>query len=340
MNVGIIGGTGYTGLELIRILLSHNDVNISVITSKANAGKKISDLYPYLKGVFEKKLVPFSVNEFKKAKIDLAFLCLPHGESMAIVPKLISSGIKVIDLAADFRFNDKKIYEKWYKQKHKSSALLKKSIYGLSEINREKIRSSDLIANPGCYATVSILSLYPLVKENIINKDFIIINALSGVSGAGKKVASETSFLNVNENLSAYKVAEHRHTPEINEMLKAKVNFTPHLLPVNRGIFMSAYAYLKPKVDYVAISNIYERYYKNEKFIQLLSRDKFPSLNEVKGTNNCAIGFKVNEETRTVIIISTIDNLIKGASGQAVQNMNIMMDYNEEEGLINKGLFP
>ena len=340
MKIGIVGATGYTGIELIRILLSHSEADISIITSETNAGVKISELYPNLLGIFDKKLVSFNVQEFKREKIELAFLCVPHGKSMSIVPELNSLGIKVIDLGADYRFKDYKIYEKWYKLNHLSPELLSKSVYGLPKIFRNKIKKAKIVGNPGCYTTASILSLYQMVNEGLVDKEFIVIDALSGVSGAGKKITPETNFLNVNEDVSAYKVVEHRHTPEITSLLKAKINFTPHLVPLNRGILVTAYAYLKKKMNNKNILQVYKNYYGTEKFIKILEQDMYPKLSDVKGTNNCIIGFKLKEDTKSIIVVAAIDNLVKGASGQAVQNMNVMSNFKEEEGLINKGIIP
>ena len=337
MKVSIIGATGYTGAELVKILLKHPQVEIETITSQSFANKKISEIYPWL----NTDLVCQELNIDKIAlSSSFIFAALPHQTSMKIIGELYSKREKIIDLSADFRFTDPLIYEEWYGIPHQKRELLKKSVYGLPELYREKIREACLVANPGCYPTSSILALAPLVNNDIIKENSIIIDAKSGVTGAGRALSLATHFPEVNENVRAYQVKGHRHTPEIEEQLsklakrKIIITFVPHLIPINRGILSTCYAALKQKTDTNDLLKLYQDFYKEEPFVEILPRGKFPQTKEVLNSNRCRIGITVNERTGKAIIISAIDNLSKGAATQAVQNMNIMCGFEETMGLV------
>ena len=336
MKVSVIGATGYTGAELVKILLKHPQVEIETITSQSFANKKISEIYPSL-------ITDLVCQELNINKIALSssfiFTALPHQTSMEIVGKLHSGGKKIIDLSADFRFTDPLIYEEWYGTPHQKRELLKKAIYGLPELYREKISRAHLVANPGCYPTSSILALAPLVNNDLIKGNSIIVDAKSGVSGAGRALSLATHFPEVNENVRAYQVKGHRHTPEIEEQLSKLttreiiITFVPHLVPINRGILCTCYAAIKQKTDTKDLLKLYQDFYKEEPFVEILPQGRFPQTKEVLNSNRCRIGITVNEKSGRAIIISAIDNLAKGAATQAVQNMNIMCGFEETMGL-------
>jgi N-acetyl-gamma-glutamyl-phosphate reductase len=337
MKVSVIGATGYTGAELVKILLKHPQVEIETITSQSFANRKISEIYPSL-------ITDLVCQELNINKIALSssfiFTALPHRISMEIVGKLHSRGKKIIDLSADFRFIDPLIYEEWYGTPHQKKELLKKAIYGLPELYREKISRARLVANPGCYPTSSILALAPLVSNDLIKGNSIIIDAKSGVTGAGRALSLATHFPEVNENVRAYQVKGHRHTPEIEEQLSKLttreiiITFVPHLVPINRGILCTCYAALKQKTDTKDLLKLYQDFYKEEPFVEILPQGRFPQTKEVLDSNRCRIGITVNERSGRAIIISAIDNLAKGAATQAAQNMNIMCGFEETMGLI------
>ena len=336
MKVSVIGATGYTGAELVKILLKHPQVEIETITSQSFANKKISEIYPSL-------ITDLVCQELNINKIALSssfiFTALPHRISMEIVGKLHSRGKKIIDLSADFRFIDPLIYEEWYGTPHQKKELLKRAIYGLPELYREKISRARLVANPGCYPTSSILALAPLVNSDSTKENDIIIDAKSGVTGAGRTLSLATHFPEVNENTRAYQVVGHRHIPEIEEQLsklakrKIIITFVPHLVPINRGILCTCYAALKQKTDTKDLLKLYQDFYKEEPFVEILPQGRFPQTKEVLDSNRCRIGITVNERSGRAIIISAIDNLAKGAATQAVQNMNIMCGFKETMGL-------
>ncbi|MBI3755984.1 MAG: N-acetyl-gamma-glutamyl-phosphate reductase [Deltaproteobacteria bacterium] len=341
IKTAILGGSGYTGFELLRILANHPQAEVVAITSRQHKGTHVETVFPGLKNVSKLKFQnPANFNSFSKA--DIVFSCLPHHASMEIVPDILKNGKRVIDLSADFRLKDAKVYEAWY-GKHIAKGLLKKAVYGLPEIYRDKIKHAELVANPGCYPTGAILGLAPAIEAGIIDTNSIIIDSKSGVSGAGRAASPDTSFAEVNEGFKAYKVGEHRHTPEIEQGLSLiagkniKVTFTPHLLPVNRGILSTIYAKVKSQNSKVKTQNIidlYKKHYGGEFFIRIMSEGTFPNISQVKGSNFCDIGLKLDERTGRLIIVTAIDNLVKGASGQAVQNMNIMFGLPETTGLI------
>ena len=339
INVAIIGSTGYTGYELVKILAKHPNVNIKYITSRSNKNEIYTNIYPQLKNILaDIKCVEDDIDKISK-EVDVIFLALPHCVSSAKINKDILDKNKIIDLSADFRLKNLTIYEQWY-CKHNSPELLKNAVYGLTEIYREQINTAKLIANAGCYTTCSILTLYPLLKYNLIDVDNIIIDAKSGVSGSGRSVSFNSMFCENNENVKAYKIASHRHTPEIEQELSIacnkniQVQFTPHLIPMNKGILTTCYAKLKTNLSEMEIRNIYKEQYKNDYFVRILDENFFPETKFVINTNFIDIQIKVDERTNNIIAIGAIDNLIKGASGQAVQNMNIMFGFDEKTALL------
>jgi len=345
IKVFICGGSGYTGGELLRILSNHPEVFVAGVTSERSAGKSVKDLFPQLHNyanlVYE-HLNP--IENLKKA--DLFFMALPHGESQRAVDFFFQHGKKVIDLSADYRLRDPGTYEKWYNVRHAFQATLRRAVYGLPEIYRNKIKKAKLIANPGCYPTGAILGLLPALRNTLIDISSIVIDSKSGTSGAGRKADVFVSYCEVNEGFKAYAIGTHRHTPEIEQELslvsgkEIVVNFTPHLLPVDRGILTTIYAPLIKKMSVHDIVQKYRDAYKKEPFVRVLEYGLFPNIKYVRGSNFCDIGLKVNERTNTMIIVTAIDNLVKGASGQAVHNMNIMMGFDEKAGLGSMALFP
>jgi len=338
VNIGIIGVTGYAGEILIEILLKHPNIRIVNISAKIDLPQRISEIFPKFKNRLDLICAEPDLKEIA-ARCDLVFLALPHTVSMEIAPKLLASGKKVIDLSADYRLKDTKIYEKFYNTKHKDKIHLKGAIYGLPEIYRSKIKSAKLIANPGCYPTVCILALAPLVSLGLIDINSIIIDAKSGVTGAGRKIAEGFLFSEINEDFKAYKVNMHQHSPEINQELsnlagkKIKVTFVPHLLPLNRGILATIYVNKtqNSKRKTQNLVSLYKRFYKDEAFVRIREEGVYPRIKDVVGTNFCDIGIK--DSQNSVIIVACIDNLLKGASGQAVQNMNLMYKFPEQMGL-------
>lgn len=338
VNVGIIGATGYTGEELINILLRHPQVRITSVSAKLDKPKKISEIFPRFKTRLDIVCSEPKIEEIV-SKTDLVFLATPHTVSMEIVPELLKAKRRVIDLSADYRIKDIRIYEKFYQTSHKDKSHLAEAVYGLPEIYRVKIKEARLVANPGCYPTGVILALAPLVAFGIIDLNSIIIDAKSGTTGAGRKLAEGFLFSEVNEDFKAYKINTHQHIPEINQELtkiagkKVSVTFVPHLLPLNRGILTTIYVRnIQKKQSNQSIINLYKKFYKKEPFIRIRQEGDFPRLKEVVGTNFCDIGIRVEKEL--IIIISAIDNLLKGASGQAVQNMNIMYNFAEYSALL------
>ena len=344
INAGIIGVTGYAGEELLDILLRHPSVRITDISAKLEKPQEISEIFPKFKGRIELICKKPDLKE-TVSKCDLVFLALPHTVSMGMVPLLMKAGKRVIDLSADYRLKDTKIYEKFYNTKHKDKLNLPQAIYGLPELYRTKIKNAKLIANPGCYPTVSILALAPLAAFNLIELDSIIIDAKSGVTGAGRKIVEGFLFSEVNEDFKAYKVNAHQHAPEINQELsklggrKISVTFVPHLLPVNRGILATIYVKKNQKSlpsrqagKNQNLIDLYKKFYKKEPFVRIRDEGDFPQLKDVVGTNFCDITIK--DEADKVIIVAAIDNLLKGASGQAVQNMNIMYNFPEYTALL------
>lgn len=343
IRAGVLGATGYAGAELVRLLASHKDTEIAMLASKTYAGQKMSEVYPSLRGVCDVVLEEADA-ETAAQKCDVVFTALPHGVSNEVISALYEKGLKVIDLSGDFRYNDIETYEKWYQVKHSCPELLKVSVYGLCELHREEIKKARLVGNPGCYTTCSILGLAPLLKNNAIDTKNIIIDAKSGVSGAGRGLGQAYHFCECTETMKAYKVATHRHTSEIEQELsliageEITLSFTPHLVPMKRGIFATEYANLKKPYTKVELLKMYHDFYQNEKFVRIYD-NALPENNHVTGSNFVDIGLTVDERLGRVIVISNIDNLIKGAAGQAVQNMNLMFGLPEDEGLSGAGYY-
>jgi len=345
LKVGICGASGYTGIELLRILSGHSGVEVTCVTSEKSAGRRVVDLFPHLHGY--ENLVYEPLNKEKLlGRADLFFLALPHGESQEAVHLFFRSGKKVIDLSADYRLRDSRVYEQWYGVPHNFGATLGKAVYGLPELYRSKIRKAALIANPGCYPTSAILGLLPAFRKGLVDPSSIIVDSKSGTSGAGRKADVALTFCEVNEGFKAYGIGTHRHTPEIEQELSVLagkqifIDFTPHLLPVNRGILTTIYARLTKKTDTAAVHKIYAAQYGKEPFVKVLEGGNLPNIQRVRGSNFCEVGLKVNDRTNTLVIVTAIDNLVKGASGQAVHNMNLMMGFEETEGLKSHALFP
>lgn len=345
IKVGIIGATGYAGSELVRILLGHKEAEIQWYGSRSYIDQKYASIY---QNFFELVDASCMENQMETMadQVDVIFTATPQGLCASLINEEILSKTKVIDLSADFRIKDVKVYEEWYKLEHKSPQYIKEAVYGLCEINREDVKHARLVANPGCYTTCSILTCYPLVKEGLIDPNSLIIDAKSGTSGAGRGAKVDNLFCEVNENMKAYGVATHRHTPEIEEQLgyacgqEIRVNFTPHLVPMNRGILATAYASLKKEVTYEEVKAVYDKYYQQEKFVRVLEKDVCPQTKWVEGSNYVDVNFKIDPRTNRIIMLGAIDNLVKGAAGQAVQNMNLMFGLKESEGLELVPMFP
>ena len=350
IRAGIIGATGYAGNELVRLLMGHREVEIKWYGSKSYIDQKYADVYRNMFQLVDDVCMDDNMEELA-AQVDVIFTATPQGFLAGILTEEILKRAKVIDLSADFRIKDVAVYEKWYQIRHKSPQFIEEAVYGLCEVNREQIRGARLVANPGCYTTCSILTAYPLIREGLIDPDTLIIDAKSGTSGAGRGAKLPNLFCEVNENMKAYGVASHRHTPEIEEQLgyaagrKLMVNFTPHLVPMNRGILVTEYASLTRRADGTLpgaeeLLAAYEKYYAQEHFIRVLGAGACPETKWVEGSNYVDIGFQVDERTERVILMGALDNLVKGAAGQAVQNMNLLFGFDEMEGLRQVPMFP
>ena len=342
IRVGVLGATGYAGAELVRLLCSHKDTEITMLASKTYAGQKMSDIFTSLRGICDIVLEEADA-DVAAAKCDVVFTALPHGVSHEVIKELHSKGLKVIDLSGDFRYNDIKVYEEWYGVEHACPELLAESVYGLCELHREEIKKATLIGNPGCYTTCSILGLAPLMANGAVETKNIIIDAKSGVSGAGRGLALQTHFAECTETMKAYKIATHRHTSEIEQELSLLagedivLSFTPHLVPMKRGILVTEYANLKKPYTKEELLDMYKEFYKDEKFVRVL--DTLPEVKNITGSNYVDIGLTVDTRLNRVIVVATIDNLIKGAAGQALQNMNLLFDLPEYEGLNMPGYY-
>ena len=345
IKAGIIGATGYAGAEIVRLLMGHPEVEIKWLGSRSYIDQRYADIYRNMFQIVEDICKDDNLDKLAE-EVDVIFTATPQGFCASVINEEILSKVKVIDLSADFRIKDVATYEKWYGIEHKSPEYIKEAVYGLCEINREDIKKARLVANPGCYTTCSILSLYPLVKESLIDPSTIIIDAKSGTSGAGRGAKVDNLFCEVNENMKAYGVATHRHTPEIEEQLgyaagqEIVLNFTPHLVPMNRGILVTAYANLKEKVSYETVKAAYDKYYEKEKFVRVLEKDVCTQTKWVEGSNYVDVNFKIDERTGRVIVMGALDNLVKGAAGQAVQNMNLVFGLDESTGLDLVPMFP
>jgi N-acetyl-gamma-glutamyl-phosphate reductase len=345
IRVGVYGASGYTGQELLRHLLFHPEVAVAAITSRRYAGAPLADVYPVFQGLTDLTYMDASPDEFSRLA-DIIFLALPHGVSMAVAPAFLEAGKKVIDLSADFRLRNNEDYERWY-GKHAAPAWLAKAVYGIPELYRDSIRKAGLVANPGCYPTSVILGLAPLLRAGWIDTASIIVDAKSAVSGAGREPQVASLFCEVNEGFKAYKVGgQHRHIPEMEQELSVlagggiRISFTPHLLPVNRGILSTIYGNLLRDETPEALTDLYRRHYRDEPFVRICKPGAFPNISSVCGSNRCDIGVTVDQRTKRVIILSAIDNLIKGAAGQAIQNMNLMCGFSEDTGLTGIARFP
>ncbi len=345
IKVGIIGATGYAGGELVRILTGHKDAEIKWYGSRSYIDKKYADVYQNMFQIVDAVCMDDNMEELAD-QVDVIFTATPQGLCASLVNEEILSKTKIIDLSADFRLKDVNIYEEWYKIEHKAPQFIEEAVYGLCEVNREDIKEARLVANPGCYTTCSILTAYPLAKEGLIDMDTLIIDAKSGTSGAGRGAKLPNLYCEVNENIKAYGVATHRHTPEIEGQLgyaagrQVTLNFTPHLVPMNRGILATEYAKLTKNVSWDDVKAVYDKYYKEEKFVRVLEKDVCPETKWVEGSNYVDIGFKIDPRTGRIIMMGAIDNLVKGAAGQAVQNMNLMFGLKESEGLELVPMFP
>ncbi len=343
IKAGVLGATGYAGIELVRLLCSHPEVSLELLGSKSFAGQKISDVYQSFRHVLDKECEEVSVE--RAAGCDIVFTALPHGASKTVIPALIESGLRVIDLSGDFRYDDAAVYEKWYGEKHSSPELLAESVYGLCELYRDKIKGARLIGNPGCYTTCSILGAYPLLKSGAGDSRNIIVDAKSGVTGAGRTEKLAYSFCECTENTKAYKVATHRHTSEIEQELskaagtEVMISFTPHLIPQKRGILSTIYINLKKPMTTAEAVKLYKDFYKDEKFVRVMDEGILPETKHVAGSNFVDIGVVVDERLQRAVVVSSLDNIVKGAAGQAVQNMNIMFGLREDTGLENPGFY-
>ena len=350
IKAGIIGATGYAGGELVRLLLQHKEVEIKWYGSRSYINQKYASVYGNMFQLVEDTCLDDNMEELAK-QVDVIFTATPQGFCASVINDSILSRTKIIDLSADFRIKDVSVYEKWYGINHKAPQYIEEAVYGLCEINREKTKGARLVANPGCYTTCSILTAYPLVKEGLIDPQTLIIDAKSGTSGAGRGAKVNNLYCEVNENIKAYGVATHRHTPEIEEQLgyaagkEILVNFTPHLVPMNRGILVTEYATLTKKTDgslptYEEIRAVYDKYYADEYFVRVLEKNVCPETKWVEGSNFVDVNFKIDERTGRIIMMGALDNIVKGAAGQAVQNMNLMFGLDEKEGLELVPMFP
>jgi len=344
IKVGIYGASGYTGQELLKILVRHPEAEVVALTSRKYTGMPVSDVYPAFTGLTKQSYIDASADEVA-SRCDMVFLAVPHGQAMEVAPRFVQQGVKVVDLSADYRLRDVAVYEEWYRP-HTSAEFLSQAIYGMPELYRSEIKDATLVANPGCYPTGAILGLAPALRGNVIDTASIIIDSKSGVSGAGREAQVGTLFCEVNEGFKAYKIGAHRHTPEIDQELSSlaggevSASFVPHLVPANRGILSTIYARLTADISYTDVLEMYQSFYGEEPFVRVYGDGMYPNIAYVKGSNYCDIGLVLDAKKRRVIIITAIDNLVKGAAGQAVQNMNLMCGFPEDMGLQLVSLFP
>lgn len=345
IKVGIIGSTGYAGQEIVRILLQHPEAEIVWYGSRSYIDEKYSSVFGNMVDLVDEKCLGEDMDALA-AKVDVIFTATPQGLCSTLVNEKILSQTKIIDLSADFRIKDVAKYEQWYGITHPSPEFIEEAVYGLCEVNREQIRSARLLANPGCFPTCSTLSIYPLAKEGLIDMKTVIVDAKSGVSGAGRGAKVQNLYCEVNESIKAYGITSHRHTPEIEDQLSyasgenVTINFTPHLVPMNRGILTTSYATLKQSVSSDELRAIYQKYYEQEYFVRVLDPEVYPETRWVEGSNFVDVNFKIDERTKRVIMLGAIDNVVKGAAGQAVQNMNLMFGLKENTGLQIVPMFP
>jgi len=344
LKVAVVGASGYTGVELLRILIGHPEVEICCVTSRQHEGLPINQVFPSLSGFCELLCEPLDIAAIAQ-RADLVFTALPHKTAMEVVPDFLAAGCRVVDLSADYRLKDRAVYEQWYQQ-HNSPELFSEAVYGLPELYAGQLRSARLVANPGCYPTSVILALAPLLEKHLIDPKSLIVDSKSGASGAGRGAKLGSLFCEVNEGFKAYGIASHRHTPEMEQELcglagcDIRLNFTPHLLPVNRGILSTCYADLLEEKTTEDLLELYQQRYSGEDFVRVMPVGQLPNIAYVRGTNFCDIGLVSDQKTGRVIVVSAIDNLVKGAAGQAVQNMNIMYDFHKALGLGIVPTFP
>ncbi len=344
IRAGVLGGTGYAGIEVVRLLLQHPEVTITRIVSQSYAGKKISEVYPNLTGICDLVCSALDADDIAK-NCDVVFTALPHGASKEVIPALFQKGLKVIDLSGDFRYNDAEVYEKWYGQPHSDPKLLSQAVYGLCELHRDEIKNARLIGNPGCYTTCSIMGLAPLVKAGVVDNKSLIIDAKSGVTGAGRGLNLPNLFCECTETMKAYKIATHRHTSEIEQELSLlagediMLSFTPHLAPMKRGILATCYANLTENHSADELIELYKEFYKDEPFVRIYENGTLPEVKHIAGSNYIGIGLVVDERLQRVIVVSCVDNLIKGAAGQAIQNMNLIFNLPEDTALTAPGMY-
>jgi len=344
VNVGIIGATGYVGIEIVRLLQQHPEINITSVVSQSFSGQKISSVYPNLNKIFDKDCESLDIEKIASTA-EIFITALPHGISKAIIPTLLEKGKKIIDHSADFRYKDVNVYEAWYNTKHEMPFLLQSAVYGLPELYREQIKNATIIGNPGCYPTCTILGLAPLIKNKIISFENIVIDAASGISGAGRNNSLNYQYCECSENFKAYNISTHRHTSEIEQELSIlggadiKVSFNPHLIPMKRGMLCTITTNLENNITESDICALYKDFYKNEIFVRILEDKNIPETKWVSGSNYIDIGFVIDRRLNKIIVISAIDNLIKGAAGQAVQDLNIMCGFPEDTALKLPGLY-
>lgn len=343
IKAAVLGATGYVGFELVRLLANHPEVKLEMLVSRSSAGQKISDIYPNFRKVVDIPCETLDVDKIASA-CEVVFTALPHGVSKDVIGPLYEKGLKIIDMSGDFRYNDVGVYEQWYGQPHTSPQLLKESVYGLPELHRDKIKAARLIGNPGCYTTCAILGLAPLIKYSLVDEQSLIIDAKSGVTGAGRGLALDYHFCECTENIKAYKIATHRHTSEIEQELSLlagtdiALSFTPHLIPQKRGILSTMYANLTAKATASELIEKYKEFYKDEYFVRVYESG-LPETNHVAGSNFIDIGLAADERLGRVVVVAALDNLIKGAAGQAIQNMNILFGLDEKTGLNMAGFY-
>lgn len=344
MKASVIGATGFAGVELLRLLDGHPNVEIAHITSESSTGENIADIYPHLSGHIEKKLGSMRDIKSIAEESDVIFIALPHGHAMKIVQNVQDTSAKIIDLGGDYRFSDYHVFEEWYKVKHEDPQT--KAVYGLTELYRDKVRNARFVANPGCYTTCSILALVPLLRARLIETKGIVINAASGTTGAGRGLKEGSMYCSVNENFHAYGIGNHRHTPEIEQVYSefAKedvvIQFTPHLLPVDRGILATCCAKLKLGVTAEQVDKAYRDMYSGEEFIRLRGQGAYPEIKNVRASNFVDVGWQIDKRTSQIVVMTVLDNLVKGAAGQAVQNMNVMFSLKENMGLTQLPIYP
>ena len=345
IRAAIVGSTGYGGVELIRLLQSHPYVTVTSVISSSAAGTSFADAFPHLTAIHEHLLDGVDA-ELIRGKADVVFLATPHGVSIKLAPQFLAAGLKVIDLSGDYRLKDGETYRKWYKHEPADPADVARAVYGLAEVYGDQVAKTDFVSNPGCYTTTSLLGLYPAVKAGWIDPNSIIIDAKSGVSGAGRGLSLGNHYSEINENFKAYKVNAHQHTPEIEQVLSeaagrpVTVTFTPHLVPMTRGILSTMYATMTEKRGAAEFNELYRQFYEGRRFVRIRPNGQFPATKEVMGTNYCDIAFSADERTGRITIISVTDNLVKGAAGQAIQNLNLTMGWDEELGLAFTPVYP